>query len=85
MQVVPIDFQHLGGQYHDFALIFVRAAHCLFGSFPNIAPNDQYEDKKPVHIDDRRMKNILKKILKNLFVCKIQKTRKLPFDRMSGV
>lgn len=85
MQVVPIDIQHLDGQCRDFALIFVRAAHCLFGSFPNIAPNDQYENKKSVHIDDRRMKKILQKILKNLFVCKIQKTQKLPFDRMSCV
>lgn len=49
--------QHLDGQ-RRFVLIFVKAGHCLFGSFPNIAPYDQYENKKPLHIDVRRMENI---------------------------
>lgn len=41
---------------YGFAVISVKAGHCLFGSFPNIARNGRYEDKKPLDIDGSALK-----------------------------
>lgn len=64
-----------------FPVIYVKAGHCLFRFYPNVAWIDQYIDKKPTTIDGKHIENkqALRRLDKLLcFInkrCIIQKTK----------